>query len=95
MYVREEGAFVTSEIPKKPTILDLSFFVVLPAQRSIARVAAKLHLLALSHDLSVPDPGIEVSPLAAPADLLDLLYIVRKLHKPLCAGKKMTLKVSP
>lgn len=32
---------------------------------------------------------------AAPTDGLDLLYIVRQLHKTLCAGEKMALKISP
>lgn len=59
-----------------------------PAERSVALVATELHLLSLCDHLPVQYPGIEVCPLTAPANRLDLLYIIRKLHKPLCAGGK-------
>ena len=69
--------------------------IMLPTERRVALVAAELHLRPLCDHLSVQYPGIEVCPLTAPANRLDLLYIIRKLHEPLCTGEQMALKVCP
>ena len=68
---------------------------MLPAKRDIALVTAELYLFSLCDHLSVQKSGIEMRSLTAPTDGLNLLYIVRKLHKTLSAGEKMALKISP
>ena len=73
----------------------MSFLIMFSAKRDIALVATELYLFSLCDHLSVQESGVEMRSLAAPADGLDLLYIVRQLHKTLCAGKKMALKISP
>lgn len=64
-----------------------------PAKGGIALVAAELHLLTLCDHLSVQDTGIEVRPLTAPADCLDLLYVVGKLHQALRTGEKLASEI--
>lgn len=68
---------------------------MLPAKRDIALVSAELYLFSLCDHFTVQESCIEVRSFAAPADGLDLLNIVCKLHEPLCAGKQMTLEVCP
>lgn len=68
---------------------------MLSAECRVALVATELHLLSLCDHLSVQYPGIEVCPLAAPANRFDLLYIVSEFHKPLCTREQMTLEVRP
>ena len=63
--------------------MDQSFLIMLPAECSIALIAAELYLLTLRNHLVIQDSGIEVCPLAAPAYRFDLLYIVSQFHKPL------------
>ena len=66
---------------------------MLPAECRVALIAAELHLLSLCDHLPVQQPSIEVCPFAAPANRLDLLYIVSQLHEALGTGEQMTLEV--
>ena len=75
--------------------LDHSQFIVFPAECRVALVPAELHLLSFGDHLTVQDTGIELCPLAAPADRFDLLDVVRQLHEPLGSGEQMTLKIRP
>ena len=59
----------------------------------IGFVASHHDLFAMSYDLAVDDPGIELCPSSAPADRGNLLNVVGDFHKPLGAGKQMACKI--